>query len=209
LTLAGGVTTFDVPVAVSIPSELNGAQVFTMELTDEVLHLTEVTSSEDVFPAGTAFVISGGNGTVNFPIDYSATDAAEGGLAANVAASVFAESEDNTSFIQNATAATADEEAETDDADVTIGFTKLNAGDVVPANAIIVNLPSSNSASQDGSFEVVVADGSEYNTKVTTGISAVAVTTEGGSTAVYNLQGRRVLPSAHGIYIVNGKKIKM
>jgi hypothetical protein len=215
LNLSGGVTTFDVPVAVSLPAELNGAKVFTMSLSGTVLNLTEVTSSTGTtFPAGTAFVITGGNGTVNFPIDYTATDAANAGVAANVNASVFAEQNDGTkSFIQGIAATASDDDAEeATAANVTITFTALSAGATIPANAVIVNLPESdNTASTNGSFSLAVADGIQYDTATdkTTGIDAVVIAPETGSAVVYDLQGRRVRPNAHGIYIVNGKKIKM
>jgi hypothetical protein len=214
LNLSGGVTTFDVPVAVSLPAELNGAKVFTMSLSGTVLTLTEVTSSTGTtFPAGTAFVITGGNGTVNFPIDYTATDAANAGVAANVNASVFAEQNDGTkSFIQGVATAADDDAEEATAANVTITFTALSAGATIPANAVIVNLPESdNTASTNGSFSLAVADGIQYDTATdkTTGIDAVVIAPETGSAVVYDLQGRRVRPNAHGIYIVNGKKIKM
>jgi hypothetical protein len=210
LTLAGGVTTFSVPVAVSLPTSLGDAKVFTMSLTDNVLKLTEVTSSTETFAPGTAFVISGGNSTVNFPINYAAEAETNTELGANVAASVYSSDSadsDTTSFIQNLTSATDDDELA--DAGVTIGFKKLNDGDEIPANAIIVNLPSSNIASQNETFELTVADGETFNTNTTTEIDAVAIVGENSTTVVYDLKGRRVNPSAHGIYIVNGKKIRL
>jgi hypothetical protein len=210
LTLAGGVTTFSVPVTVSLPTSLGDAKVFTMSLTDNVLKLKEVTSSTETFAPGTAFVISGGNSTVNFPINYAAEAETDTELGANVAASVYSSDSadsDTTSFIQNLTSATDDDELA--DAGVTIGFKKLNDGDEIPANAIIVNLPSSNIASQNDTFELTVADGETFNTNTTTEIDAVAIVGENGTTVVYDLKGRRVNPSAHGIYIVNGKKIRL
>jgi hypothetical protein len=207
LTLAGGVTTFSVPVAVSLPTSLGDAKVFTMSLTDNVLKLKEVTSSTETFAPGTAFVISGGNSTVNFPINYAAETETNTELGANVAATTYTAVEGITSFIQNLTSATDDDELA--DAGVTIGFKKLNDGDEIPANAIIVNIDSTNIASQNETFELTVADGETFNTNTTTEIDAVAIVGENGTTVVYDLKGRRVNPSAHGIYIVNGKKIRL
>ena len=79
-----------------------------------------------------------------------------------------------------------------------IGFYPVNAGVSIPAGRAYYAAGQSNVQG----FTFVIGSGDA------TGIGTAPTAAAGKPAAIYDLQGRSVTrPSAHGIYIVNGKKM--
>ncbi len=179
---AAGYATLNLPMAVSIPT---GVKAYTGVKEDNVLKLTEVTNN--IIPAETPVVLEANEGKYNFDIAYDdATAKPENGLSGTLVPATIA---DNASayVLGNGSKGVAFYKI-TSTTDRTIGANKAYAGSINEAAGANVLVFSFNGT--------------------TTGINQAAAIGSKSSNIFYDLNGRRVLYPAHGIF-VNGKGEKV
>lgn len=176
-----GYATINLPMAVTIPE---GVKAYTGVKEDNVLNLTEISGS--VIPAETPVVLEATAGTYNFNIKYDdATAKPENGLKGTLAPATIADGA-AAYILGNGSKGVAFYKV-TSTTDRTIGANKAYAGsltEAASANVLLFNFGGN-----------------------TTGINnANAANTN--SNVYYDLNGRRVLYPAHGIFVkANGQKV--
>jgi hypothetical protein len=81
----------------------------------------------------------------------------------------------------------------------------------IAANQALLKVAADAAAiTEAGTLKLPLTNGATFDLNGedgTTGISAISVEQPDGTKVVYDLHGRKVIPSAPGIYIVDGKKI--
>ncbi len=178
---SAGYATINLPMAVTIPE---GVKAYTGVKEDNVLNLTEISGS--VIPAETPVVLEATAGTYDFNIKYDdATAKPENGLNGTLAPATIADGA-AAYILGNGSKGVAFYKV-TSTTDRTIGANKAYAGsltEAASANVLLFNFGGN-----------------------TTGINnANAANTN--SNVYYDLNGRRVLYPAHGIFVkANGQKV--
>ena len=178
---SAGYATINLPMAVNIPE---GVKAYTGVKADNVLNLTEI--SGNVIPAETPVVLEATAGTYNFNINYNdATTQPENGLNGTLAPATIADGA-AAYILGNGSKGVAFYKV-TSTTDRTIGANKAYAGslsEAASANVLLFNFGGN-----------------------TTGINSVNAP-EADSNVYYDLNGRRALYPAHGIFVkANGQKV--
>lgn len=178
---SAGYATINLPMAVTIPE---GVKAYTGVKEDNVLNLTEISGS--VIPAETPVVLEATAGTYNFNIKYDdATAKPENGLYGTLAPATIADGA-AAYILGNGSKGVAFYKV-TSTTDRTIGANKAYAGsltEAASANVLLFNFGGN-----------------------TTGINN-ANATNTDNNVYYDLNGRRVLYPAHGIFVkANGQKV--
>ena len=178
---SAGYATLNLPMAVNIPTDV---KAYTGQKEGNELKLTAITTG--IIPAKTPVVIEGAEGTHNFNINYDNTAAiANNGLNGTLIPTAI----DNgaTAYVLGNGSKGIAFYKVTSETDRTIGANKAYAGSTTveaTANVLIFNFSD-----------------------ITTGINNAA-TSQGNDNNYYDLNGRRVLYPAHGIFVKeNGQKV--
>lgn len=173
------------PFAVQVPAESGVKAYFAESADDTRMVLSEI--ADGIIPANTGVLLAKDGGcTVNLPIVTTTTTYPDNKLA-------YATAERN----GYASKANYMLSAKTG----TVGFLPSTMT-LVPANKAF--LPSTNITSDSGQAQML----NFYIGGAVTGISAATADAHNGTDAYYDLNGRRVLYPAHGIYVTgNGKKV--
>lgn len=178
---SAGYATLNLPMAVNIPT---GVKAYTGQKEGNELKLTAITTG--IIPAETPVVIEGAEGKHNFDINYDNTATiANNGLNGTLIPTAI--DNDATAYVLgNGSKGTAFYKV-TSETDRTIGANKAYAG----------------STTVDAAANVLIFNFSD----ITTGINNAA-TSQGNNNTYYDLNGRRVLYPAHGIFVKeNGQKV--
>lgn len=172
-------STLWLPYSTNIPE---GIQAYTAAAEGDQLRLTPL---EGAIPARTGVVLFSETAQTDVlfaPAAQSTADVEKGQLTGS----------------RTAVTATGNEYALSGAGGRAIGFYPVNAGVSIPAGRAYYAAGQSNVQG----FTLVIGSGDA------TGIGTAPTAAAGKPTAIYDLQGRSVTrPSAHGIYIVNGKKM--
>lgn len=173
------------PFAVQVPAESGVKAYFAESADDTRMMLSEIT--DGIIPANTGVLLAKDGGcTVNLPIVTTTTTYPDNKLA-------YATAERN----GYASKANYMLSAKTG----TVGFLPSTMT-LVPANKAF--LPAANITSGSGQAQML----SFYIGGAVTGINDAAADAHNGNNTYYDLNGRRVLYPAHGIYVTgNGKKV--
>lgn len=173
------------PFAVQVPAESGVKAYFAESADDTRMMLSEIT--DGIIPANTGVLLAKDGGcTVNLQIVTTTTTYPDNKLA-------YATAERN----GYASKANYMLSAKTG----TVGFLPSTMT-LVPANKAF--LPAANITSGSGQAQML----SFYIGGTVTGINAATADAHNGATTYYDLNGRRVLYPAHGIYVTgNGKKV--
>ncbi len=173
------------PFAVQVPAESGVKAYFAESADDTRMVLSEIT--DGIIPANTGVLLAKDGGcTVNLPIITTTTTYPDNKLA-------YATAERN----GYASKANYMLSAKTG----TVGFLPSTMT-LVPANKAF--LPATNITSGSGQAQML----NFYIGGAVTGINDAAADAHNGATTYYDLNGRRVLYPAHGIYVTgNGKKV--
>lgn len=173
------------PFAVQVPAESGVKAYFAESADDTRMTLSEIT--DGIIPANTGVLLAKDGGcTVNLPIVTTTTTYPDNKLA-------YATAERN----GYASKANYMLSAKTG----TVGFLPSTMT-LVPANKAF--LPATNITSGSGQAQML----SFYIGGTVTGINAATADAQNGNDVYYDLNGRRVLYPAHGIYVTgNGKKV--
>lgn len=173
------------PFAVQVPAESGVKAYFAESADDTRMMLSEIT--DGIIPANTGVLLAKDGGcTVNLPIVTTTTTYPNNKLA-------YATAERN----GYASKANYMLSAKTG----TVGFLPSTMT-LVPANKAF--LPAANITSGSGQAQML----SFYIGGTVTGINAATADAQNGNDVYYDLNGRRVLYPAHGIYVTgNGKKV--
>ena len=179
---AAGYATLNLPMAVSIPT---GVKAYTGLKEGNVLKLTEI--SNGIIPAKTPVVLEGEEGKYNFEIAYGdATEKPENGLSGTLVPAIIAD--DASAYVLGNGSKGVAFYKVTSTTDRTIGANKAYAGSLNEAAAANVLLFSFGGT--------------------TTGINQVTTNNSKGSNIFFDINGRRVLYPAHGIFVNgNGEKV--
>lgn len=178
---SAGYATLNLPMAVNIPT---GVKAYTGQKEGNELKLTAITTG--IIPAETPVVIEGAEGTHNFDINYDNTATiANNGLNGTLIPTAI--DNDATAYVLGNGSKGIAFYKVTSETDRTIGANKAYAG----------------STTVDAAANVLIFNFSD----ITTGINNAA-TTQGNNNTYYDLNGRRVLYPAHGIFVKeNGQKV--
>ncbi len=173
------------PFAVQVPAESGVKAYFAESADDTRMTLSEIT--DGIIPANTGVLLTKDGGcTVNLPIVTTTTTYPDNKLACATAERDGYASKAN--YMLSAKTGT-------------VGFLPSTMT-LVPANKAF--LPAANITSGSGSAQML----SFYIGGAVTGINDAAVDAHNGNNTYYDLNGRRVLYPAHGIYVTgNGKKV--
>lgn len=173
------------PFAVQVPAESGVKAYFAESADDTRMTLSEIT--DGIIPANTGVLLTKDGGcTVNLPIVTTTTTYPDNKLACATAERDGYASKAN--YMLSAKTGT-------------VGFLPSTMT-LVPANKAF--LPAANITSGSGQAQML----SFYIGGAVTGISAATADAHNGTDAYYDLNGRRVLYPAHGIYVTgNGKKV--
>ena len=173
------------PFAVQVPAESGVKAYFAESADDTRMMLSEIT--DGIIPANTGVLLAKDGGcTVNLPIVTTTTTYPDNKLAYATAERDGYASKAN--YMLSAKTGT-------------VGFLPSTMT-LVPANKAF--LPAANITSGSGSAQML----SFYIGGAVTGINDAAVDAHNGNNTYYDLNGRRVLYPAHGIYVTgNGKKV--
>lgn len=173
------------PFAVQVPAESGVKAYFAESADDTRMTLSEIT--DGIIPANTGVLLAKDGGcTVNLPIVTTTTTYPDNKLACATA--------ERDGYVSKANYMLS---AKTG----TVGFLPSTMT-LVPANKAF--LPAANITSGSGQAQML----SFYIGGTVTGISAATADAHNGTDAYYDLNGRRVLYPAHGIYVTgNGKKV--
>lgn len=173
------------PFAVQVPAESGVKAYFAESADDTRMTLSEIT--DGIIPANTGVLLAKDGGcTVNLPIVTTTTTYPDNKLACATA--------ERDGYVSKANYMLS---AKTG----TVGFLPSTMT-LVPANKAF--LPAANITSGSDQAQML----SFYIGGTVTGISAATADAHNGTDAYYDLNGRRVLYPAHGIYVTgNGKKV--
>ena len=173
------------PFAVQIPAESGVKAYFAESADDTRMTLSEIT--DGIIPANTGVLLTKDGGcTVNLPIVTTTTTYPDNKLACATAERDGYASKAN--YMLSAKTGT-------------VGFLPSTMT-LVPANKAF--LPAANITSGSGQAQML----SFYIGGTVTGINAATADAQNGNDVYYDLNGRRVLYPAHGIYVTgNGKKV--
>jgi hypothetical protein len=224
-----GAATFCAPVAVTIPSGTD-CKFFTATLSGTDLTITPVNAGTECAAHTPIFVQGAADTTVNFAINYDATEASAASdddestptFYANTAWSSFSEQEGYLTYMpttatatetetdSSASAAPAIRRAASETTDATVAFAKLAAGGDITANVPILNVPTSSIGNSEA-VETFTIDLSVTEPDTFSLVSVVTSINEVNADAaaaqpIYDLQGRRVTSTpTHGIFIFGNK----
>ena len=178
---SAGYATLNLPMAVNIPTDV---KAYTGQKEGNELKLTAITTG--IIPAETPVVIEGAKGTHNFDINYDNTATiANNGLNGTLIPTAI--DNDATAYVLGNGSKGIAFYKVTSETDRTIGANKAYAG----------------STTVDAAANVLIFNFSD----ITTGINNAATTQDNNNT-YYDLNGRRVLYPAHGIFVKeNGQKV--
>lgn len=173
------------PFAVQVPAESGVKAYFAESADDTRMMLSEIT--DGIIPANTGVLLAKDGGcTVNLPIVTTTTTYSYNKLACATAERDGYASKAN--YMLSAKTGT-------------VGFLPSTMT-LVPANKAF--LPAANITSGSGQAQML----SFYIGGTVTGINAATADAQNGNDVYYDLNGRRVLYPAHGIYVTgNGKKV--
>lgn len=173
------------PFAVQVPAESGVKAYFSESADDTRMMLSEIT--DGIIPANTGVLLAKDGGcTVNLPIVTTTTTYPNNKLACATAERDGYASKAN--YMLSAKTGT-------------VGFLPSTMT-LVPANKAF--LPAANITSGSGQAQML----SFYIGGTVTGINAATADAQNGNNTYYDLNGRRVLYPAHGIYVTgNGKKV--
>lgn len=173
------------PFAVQVPAESSVKAYFAESADDTRMMLSEIT--DGIIPANTGVLLAKDGGcTVNLPIVTTTTTYPNNKLACATAERDGYASKAN--YMLSAKTGT-------------VGFLPSTMT-LVPANKAF--LPAANITSGSGQAQML----SFYIGGTVTGINAATADAQNGNDVYYDLNGRRVLYPAHGIYVTgNGKKV--
>ena len=173
------------PFAVQVPAESGVKAYFAESADDTRMMLSEIT--DGIIPANTGVLLAKDGGcTVNLPIVTTTTTYSNNKLACATAERDGYASKAN--YMLSAKTGT-------------VGFLPSTMT-LVPANKAF--LPAANITSGSGQAQML----SFYIGGAVTGINAATADAQNGNDVYYDLNGRRVLYPAHGIYVTgNGKKV--
>lgn len=173
------------PFAVQVPAESGVKAYFAESADDTRMMLSEIT--DGIIPANTGVLLARDGGcTVNLPIVPTTTTYPDNKLACATA-----ERDGYASMANYMLSAKTG----------TVGFLPSTMT-LVPANKAF--LPAANITSGSGQAQML----SFYIGGAVTGINAATADAQNGNDVYYDLNGRRVLYPAHGIYVTgNGKKV--
>lgn len=173
------------PFAVQVPAESGVKAYFAESADDTRMTLSEIT--DGIIPANTGVLLTKDGGcTVNLPIVTTTTTYPNNKLACATAERDGYASKAN--YMLSAKTGT-------------VGFLPSTMT-LVPANKAF--LPAANITSGSGQAQML----SFYIGGTVTGINAATADAQNGNNTYYDLNGRRVLYPAHGIYVTgNGKKV--
>lgn len=173
------------PFAVQVPAESGVKAYFAESADDTRMMLSEIT--DGIIPANTGVLLAKDGGcTVNLPIVTTTTTYPNNKLACATAERDGYASKAN--YMLSAKTGT-------------VGFLPSTMT-LVPANKAF--LPAANITSGSGQAQML----SFYIGGTVTGINAATADAQNGNNTYYDLNGRRVLYPAHGIYVTgNGKKV--
>lgn len=173
------------PFAVQVPAESGVKAYFAESADDTRMTLSEIT--DGIIPANTGVLLAKDGGcTVNLPIVTTTTTYPDNKLACATAERDGYASKAN--YMLSAKTGT-------------VGFLPSTMT-LVPANKAF--LPAANITSGSGQAQML----SFYIGGAVTGINDAAADAHNGNNTYYDLNGRRVLYPAHGIYVTgNGKKV--
>ena len=173
------------PFAVQVPAESGVKAYFAESADDTRMMLSEIT--DGIIPANTGVLLAKDGGcTVNLPIVTTTTTYSNNKLACATAERDGYASKAN--YMLSAKTGT-------------VGFLPSTMT-LVPANKAF--LPAANITSGSGQAQML----SFYIGGTVTGINAATADAQNGNDVYYDLNGRRVLYPAHGIYVTgNGKKV--
>lgn len=173
------------PFAVQVPAESGVKAYFAESADDTRMTLSEIT--DGIIPANTGVLLTKDGGcTVNLPIVTTTTTYPDNKLACATAERNGYASKAN--YMLSAKTGT-------------VGFLPSTMT-LVPANKAF--LPATNITSGSGQAQML----SFYIGGAVTGINDAAADAHNGNNTYYDLNGRRVLYPAHGIYVTgNGKKV--
>lgn len=173
------------PFAVQVPAESGVKAYFAESADDTRMMLSEIT--DGIIPANTGVLLTKDGGcTVNLPIVTTTTTYPDNKLACATAERDGYASKAN--YMLSAKTGT-------------VGFLPSTMT-LVPANKAF--LPAANITSGSGQAQML----SFYIGGAVTGINDAAADAHNGNNTYYDLNGRRVLYPAHGIYVTgNGKKV--
>lgn len=173
------------PFAVQVPAESGVKAYFAESADDTRMTLSEIT--DGIIPANTGVLLTKDGGcTVNLPIVTTTTTYPNNKLACATAERDGYASKAN--YMLSAKTGT-------------VGFLPSTMT-LVPANKAF--LPAANITSGSGQAQML----SFYIGGTVTGINAATADAQNGNDVYYDLNGRRVLYPAHGIYLTgNGKKV--
>lgn len=173
------------PFAVQVPAESGVKAYFAESADDTRMMLSEIT--DGIIPANTGVLLAKDGGcTVNLPIVTTTTTYPDNKLACATAERDGYASKAN--YMLSAKTGT-------------VGFLPSTMT-LVPANKAF--LPAANITSGSGQAQML----SFYIGGAVTGINDAAADAHNGNNTYYDLNGRRVLYPAHGIYVTgNGKKV--
>ena len=173
------------PFAVQVPAESGVKAYFAESADDTRMMLSEIT--DGIIPANTGVLLAKDGGcTVNLPIVTTTTTYPNNKLACATAERDGYASKAN--YMLSAKTGT-------------VGFLPSTMT-LVPANKAF--LPAANITSSSGQAQML----SFYIGGTVTGINAATADAQNGNDVYYDLNGRRVLYPAHGIYVTgNGKKV--
>ncbi len=173
------------PFAVQVPAESGVKAYFAESADDTRMMLSEIT--DGIIPANTGVLLAKDGGcTVNLPIVTTTTTYPNNKLACATAERDGYASKAN--YMLSAKTGT-------------VGFLPSTMP-LVPANKAF--LPAANITSGSGQAQML----SFYIGGTVTGINAATADAQNGNDVYYDLNGRRVLYPAHGIYVTgNGKKV--
>lgn len=173
------------PFAVQVPAESGVKAYFAESADDTRMMLSEIT--DGIIPANTGVLLTKDGGcTVNLPIVTTTTTYPDNKLACATAERDGYASKAN--YMLSAKTGT-------------VGFLPSTMT-LVPANKAF--LPAANITSGSGQAQML----SFYIGGTVTGINAATADAQNGNDVYYDLNGRRVLYPAHGIYVTgNGKKV--
>lgn len=173
------------PFAVQVPAESGVKAYFAESADDTRMTLSEIT--DGIIPANTGVLLTKDGGcTVNLPIVTTTTTYPDNKLACATAERNGYASKAN--YMLSAKTGT-------------VGFLPSTMT-LVPANKAF--LPATNITSGSGQAQML----SFYIGGTVTGINAATADAQNGNDVYYDLNGRRVLYPAHGIYVTgNGKKV--
>jgi hypothetical protein len=225
VTINGGVGTICVPVALTIP-EGPDCYVGSLNGTNLTIHKAE---AGDTYPAGTPIMVATDAETVSFEIADDATTASTFTTSADFAGETLARKlTDTDNYVYAPSAATTAAQAPAirrvsdaegaDDASSKIAFGKISEGTLLAPNVPILSVSKQTvDAASTTSVDSFAIDLSDADTEdqtfsvvsVVTSLSELNADATAADAVYFDLQGRRIgSPSAHGIYIQRGIKIR-